>query len=238
MSRNGLSLGLSVCAVTIPSIVVIGYLLLQPAPQTQPQLRQDKVIAIETPKVDVVIKADVSEVKPDHSQFVMLDYPEFGNLKALPQPELTEKQQSLVSDMSSYTHESLPQVNEIDPQYEQPFSLEELDLSELSPRVAQQVQSALIHSQYNESSEEALQKQILLEKNEPRYQGRLPALNLQTHMYSNDTQRRWVKINGVELREGEALNNLVELILIEPRSVTIRFDSELIKIPALYEWDG
>ncbi len=242
MSRSGLNLALSAFAVTIPSVVVISYLLLQPASSTS----QEKVVVVEAPQVEapqveapqveVVQKVDEQETNPDNWQFAVLDYPEFGKLKALPQPEVNREQQSLISEASRSTHENLLLGSDV--QSEQPFSLEELDLSELSPRVAQQVQSAFTQQQFNESNEAALQQQVLLEKNEQRYHGRLPALNLQTHMYSNDTQRRWVKINGIELKEGEALNNLVELILIEPRSVTIRFDNELIKIPALYEWNG
>jgi general secretion pathway protein B len=234
MSRNGLSLGFSVCAVTIPSVVVIGYLLLQPVSQLQP--RQDRVVASESSQVEVAKRVDEQEAKSYDVQFVILNYPNFSKLKALPQPEVNRDQQSLIAEVSSSMGENLSLRT--DAQSEPPFSLEELDLSELSPRVAQQVKTALNHRQYNENSEAALQQQIQLEKNEQRYQGRLPALNLQTHMYSNDTQRRWVKINGIEFKEGEALNNLVELILIEPRSVTIRFDNELIKIPALYEWNG
>nr|WP_226975429.1 general secretion pathway protein GspB [Vibrio navarrensis] len=71
-----------------------------------------------------------------------------------------------------------------------------------------------------------------------RWRGRLPALNLQSHIYSNDSQRRWLKINGAEYRQGDWIEQQVKLVEILPQSVVVEFDGEKIAIPALYEWKG
>ncbi len=77
-----------------------------------------------------------------------------------------------------------------------------------------------------------------LEREAQQWHGRLPALNLQTHMYSSDVKRRWVKINNVEYHQGDVVDGQVTLKEIQPQAVIVEFQGEQIRIPALYEWKG
>lgn len=169
------------------------------------------------------------------NSYTMLSYPDFSELKPLPrsQPALTVapvRSQPAADSGSDWSRSATPE-----PVDSEPFNLAELDLSGLDPKLAKQVESAIRKTEREMPSSRA--DHIALEGNEARYRGRLPALNLQTHMYSSDVQRRWVKINGKELKEGDRLNS-IQLLAIDPQSITIRFDNDIIDIPALYEWAG
>jgi general secretion pathway protein B len=182
----------------------------------------------------------------------VLPYPEFSELTPLPKRSQSSTVVSLPVP-SAVTVASDSDLNEPSGQQavasastqirqatvqnssDQPFGLDDLDLSGLDPEIARKVATAM----NNEPSDPRLRNadHIALESNEARYRGRLPALNFQTHMYSSDVNRRWIKVNGKELKEGDRLNS-IQLLAIEPQSVTIRFDNDIIDIPALYEWGG
>ncbi|MEZ8105438.1 general secretion pathway protein GspB [Vibrio cortegadensis] len=125
---------------------------------------------------------------------------------------------------------------------DQNMGLEELDLSSLSPELALKFQSALQATADSDpfSANEKLfnRETIDIDKTGDQYQGRLPALNLQTHMYSSDRQRRWVKINDHEYSEGDWIENQIQLLKIKPQSVIVEFEDQLLELPALYEWQG
>ncbi|WP_264874750.1 general secretion pathway protein GspB [Vibrio agarivorans] len=123
-----------------------------------------------------------------------------------------------------------------------------LDLSQLSPEIAQRLQSVMSQpSTTNEPTSNtstqiattpSQQRVIALAHNSNDYYGRLPAMNFQTHVYSRAEDKRWVKINDVEYMQGDELNGGVVLESIEPQSCVIRFEGERLRIPALYDWKG
>lgn len=190
-----------------------------------------------------------SEVENSYS---VLPYPELSELKPLPKRSQSSTVVSLPVP-SAVTVVSDSDLNEPSGQQavapasiqsrqvtaqsssDEPFGLDDLDLSGLDPEIARKVAAAM----NNEPNDPRLRNadHIALESSEARYRGRLPALNFQTHMYSSDVNRRWIKVNGQELKEGDRLNS-IQLLAIEPQSVTIRFDNDIIDIPALYEWGG
>ncbi|AYV21839.1 general secretion pathway protein GspB [Vibrio mediterranei] len=189
----------------------------------------------------VSIGAMASQNAPEDSQqlskpYSILAYPDFAELKPLPQVRVpvttTQVTQVVNTTSASSPIDVVPDTNTVS---EKPFDLENLDLSGLDPEIARKVASAI--NKTEPSLIPSNSDHIALEDNQARYRGRLPALNLQTHMYSSDAQRRWVKINGQELKEGDRLNN-IQLLAIEPQFITIRFDNDIIDIPALYEWGG
>ncbi|MCY9851465.1 MULTISPECIES: general secretion pathway protein GspB [Vibrio] len=189
----------------------------------------------------VSIGAMASQNAPEDSQqlskpYSILAYPDFSELKPLPQVRVpvttTQVTQVVNTTSASSPIDVVPDTNTVS---EKPFDLENLDLSGLDPEIARKVASAI--NKTEPSLIPSNSDHIALEDNQARYRGRLPALNLQTHMYSSDAQRRWVKINGQELKEGDRLNN-IQLLAIEPQFITIRFDNDIIDIPALYEWGG
>ncbi|OBT07375.1 hypothetical protein A9264_08025 [Vibrio sp. UCD-FRSSP16_10] len=126
------------------------------------------------------------------------------------------------------------------------WSLPKLDLSKLSPELAGRISNVLDNpSDYSVDEMSDVDDSKLdhthmsqLDKDGERYKGRLPAMNLQTHMYASNSKHRWVKINGKELQEGDAINSDAKLIEIAPRYVVIEFLDEKIKVPALYDWKG
>jgi len=122
------------------------------------------------------------------------------------------------------------------------FQYKSLDLSELSPNLAKKVQNALdgesSHEPKNADDMYDVVETIKLVNDEYQFKDKLPAMNLQTHMYASDATKSWVKINGQELHEGDWLDASIQLLTITPRTITIGFQGEVIEIPALYEWKG
>lgn len=115
--------------------------------------------------------------------------------------------------------------------------LQGLDLSELDPELAQRFESVLNSTPQVEQVDSDDNASNLSHQPE-RWYGKLPAMNFQTHVYSSKANKRWVKINGVEYNEGDWISNSVELVKIEQQNCLIRFEDELIKVPALYDWKG
>ncbi|GEM78364.1 general secretion pathway protein GspB [Vibrio superstes] len=123
------------------------------------------------------------------------------------------------------------------------WSLPELDLSGLSPELASSVASVLENPssyQVDEINEDELSnvQVVELDKDSERFRGRLPALNLQTHMYASNPKHRWVKVNGSELQEGDSIDGDIKIVEIAPRYIVVEFSGEKIEIPALYDWQG
>ncbi|AEX20873.1 general secretion pathway protein GspB [Vibrio sp. EJY3] len=175
--------------------------------------------------------------------FEVLDYPDVSQLAQLPREWPSAE---LSGDMGSYmpseeyvssnqsTSSPVAQNQASDDDLD--FTLDDIDLSSLSPDLAMKVENAL--SKSGSSTSQRSTPVNDLEGNAQQWQGRLPALNLQTHMYASDSQRRWVKINNVEYHQGDVVDGQVTLKEIQPQSVIVEFQGEQIRIPALYEWEG
>ncbi|EGX6963215.1 MULTISPECIES: general secretion pathway protein GspB [Vibrio] len=222
-------IGLFLLPITASAIGVAWYLDL-----FAPSAEVDTTSPIE--KVEVV------------SPFKVLDYPENTQLAQLPRewpsaelsrdfgtfttpdeytshtPSRDETRNSASTQATSAAEEDLG------------LSLDDLDLSSLSPDLARKVENALSRDDDNSSSQTARVND--LERNAHQWQGRLPALNLQTHMYASDENRRWVKINNIEYHQGDVVDDQVTLREIQPQAVIVEFQGEQIRIPALYEWKG
>ncbi|MGI2896668.1 general secretion pathway protein GspB, partial [Vibrio alginolyticus] len=182
------------------------------------------------------------------SPFKVLDYPENTQLAQLPREwpsaELSRDFGTFTTpdEYTSHTPSRDETRNSASTQTTSPaeedlgLSLDDLDLSSLSPDLARKVENALSRDDDNSSSQTARVND--LERNAHQWQGRLPALNLQTHMYASDENRRWVKINNVEYHQGDVVDDQVTLREIQPQAVIVEFQGEQIRIPALYEWKG
>ncbi|PTP29995.1 general secretion pathway protein GspB [Vibrio splendidus] len=122
--------------------------------------------------------------------------------------------------------------------------LQGLDLSELPPDLALKLESMMGEQQ---SAPEPMDSRpagqvgsqvIELESHGSSLSGVLPKLDLQTHMYSSSETKRWVKVNGHEVAQGDWIGQDIQLLEIKPQSVIIEFNQQKIEIPALYEWKG
>lgn len=69
-----------------------------------------------------------------------------------------------------------------------------------------------------------------------RVMTRLPRMSFSAHMYASNPRNRWVKVNGVEMGEGEWLNNKVFIERIEPQHVILIFEDHQFSMRALSEW--
>lgn len=121
------------------------------------------------------------------------------------------------------------------------LKVDNLDLSELSPELAARFEAAIKNSNNDAPSVEKEERDYSvsqLEKDKVHWEGRLPPLNFQTHNYTSDINRRWVRVNGKEFAVGDMLNKDIKLLEINPRDVLIEFQEEKIKIPSLYDWKG
>ena len=124
------------------------------------------------------------------------------------------------------------------------LDLGDIDLTEFSPELALTIESILQDSSNRNDSGSrnghgnTESGAIDLESNTHLFSGSLPKLNLQTHMYSSDQTKRWVKVNGKDRYVGDWIANGVQLIEIKPQSIIIEYQQELIEVPALYEWQG
>lgn len=172
----------------------------------------------------------------------MLPYPLFSTL-ADTQTEVPFIDEPMIDESSFQSTEALSQAGEAAEQdiEEQVVSdddlLSGLDLSGLSPDIAQRLQVAMDAPEFTNDEPEGTQAQSLVE-NSSHWFGRLPALNFQTHVYSSNEAKRWVKVNDVEYKQGDHLPDSIELIAIESQACVIEFHGELIRVPALYDWQG
>ncbi|MGR5067932.1 general secretion pathway protein GspB [Vibrio alfacsensis] len=229
--------GLFLLPVSLTAVGVAWYLDLFAQASPEPVRVTQAAPVVET--APVVVK----------QTFESLSYPETPMLAHLPREWPTAE---LPSDMGTFndaqytSHETVPGElallerphqagkNALD-QDALDLSLDDLDLSSLAPDLALKVENALANTEQPDSASVQVND---LERNAQQWYGRLPALNLQTHMYASDIKRRWVKINNVEYLQGDVVDGQVTLKEIRPQAVIVEFQGEQIRIPALYEWKG
>lgn len=122
--------------------------------------------------------------------------------------------------------------------------LQGLDLTELPPDLALKLEAIMdeqpsMPEPMDSRPASQMEPQVIeLENHVNSLSGVLPKLDLQTHMYSSSENKRWVKVNGQEVSQGDWIGNDVQLLEIKPQSVVVEFNQQKIEIPALYEWKG
>lgn len=214
------------------------------------------LFAQDAPEPVVVEKAQpiVEPVKPVvKPKFESLSYPEEPQLAQLqrdwPTAELSQEFGTFVEqgyanndsvpgeqDLLEVPQKTAPTSPKMQSHDDLGLSLDDLDLSSLSPDLALKVENALANN--DQPSADNASSADDLERDARQWHGRLPAMNLQTHMYSSDVNRRWVKINNVEYHQGDVVDGQITLKEIQPQAVIVEFQGEKIRIPALYEWKG
>ena len=140
-----------------------------------------------------------------------------------------------------------------------PYKLDNLDLSDLSPDLAAKLKSAIVATdgeQYqdsdvdrssaerNASVGEVASATPAVANNQvtpigllpAAVQRQLPKMNFNQHIYSSTPAKRWVKVNGHERHQGDMVAKGVKLVKIESRDVILAFDGYQFSMPALSEW--
>ncbi|CAH0532482.1 hypothetical protein VST7929_00312 [Vibrio stylophorae] len=120
-------------------------------------------------------------------------------------------------------------------QQSEDLNLDEIDYSSMSPELAAQLREAVAATADDEPMGSVTQP---LEKLPNALRRQLPPLNFQTHLYASNPERRWVKVNDVEVRQGEMIAPNLKLVAIEPRSVVLQYNDVRFSMPALSEWAG
>ncbi|GLT15114.1 general secretion pathway protein GspB [Vibrio algivorus] len=236
--------GLFAVLPVIAILAVMTYLHFNPATLEPSQL--EATDALTNQKRAVILENSEPLAK-------LLPYPELTELTALPKPVAkplpARPKPSTTASRNNSPSEGrrikTDQVNVSDVS-KQDWNVDNLDLSGLSPELAQRFQSALKKHPTQSASQTKTtsmpikpQNAINLVGHESDYRGRLPKMNFETHMYSSQSQSRWIKVNGNNVHEGEwVINKLVKLDQILPGSLIVTFDNQQLQIPALYEWQG
>lgn len=230
--------------VLLPIIVVCALLVYPQFMQESVEAQVSKLAKLEQQNARLPAQGETG------AQVKLLSYPEFKNLAPLPKAIVHVKPKVLpkAKPASRASEGKRIQTDQIDfsQSSDQDWNVDNLDLSGLSPDLAQRFQSAIEKHPSQSQSTTALtstlskpEAAINLVGHESDYRGRLPKMNFETHMYSSKSQSRWIKVNGNEIHEGEwVINKLVKLDQILPGSLIVTFDSQQLQIPALYEWSG
>ena len=66
-------------------------------------------------------------------------------------------------------------------------------------------------------------------------QAMLPRIKYQAHIYSSSADKRWIKLNGRELHEGDSIGALM-VKEITPEQSVIDFDGYEFSLKALQDW--
>lgn len=217
----------------IPGLATVGVMIYQRVIQAEQewvmQQTQPKIVQVDAP-LERLTYPEWYELLPTFSE------PVVDELVALDEgAEPTELVEETIDSSDSDSTQPSTQKQGVEP------ALGNVDLSQLSPELVQRVQAIMRdQSAVNGPAATAPSSSsvIALTQNSERYQGRLPALNFQMHAFSSNEQKRWIKVNGVEHREGDMLTPEVQLESIKPQSSVILFAGEQIEIPALHHWQG
>lgn len=183
---------------------------------------------------------EIAKASDKQGEEQAMRYPEFPSLEPLPRIYPRAETGDAI-DATAQTSDILAASQSIaseETKTEDEQLFENLDLSGLSPELAQKVENALLVERPADNAPQVGTTVSRLDLSAEKWRGRLPPLNLQTHMYSSDPKRRWLKINDVEFHQGEWIGSQLQLVEILAQSVIVEFQGEQIEIPALYEWKG
>ncbi|MEP1447551.1 MAG: general secretion pathway protein GspB [Paraglaciecola sp.] len=65
---------------------------------------------------------------------------------------------------------------------------------------------------------------------------RLPRMAFSAHMYASVESERWVRVNGIRMVEGDKIDDMIEIVRIEPQHVILSFSGQTFSMAALTDW--
>lgn len=210
----------------VPGLVTAGVMTYQ-----RYELVQQEVANRQTEPTTVQVDAPLERLAYPEFQDLQPTFVESGLDEPYPEEDVTALADNIVAPPATIQASGQQSASN--------KALGDLDLTQLSPELALRVQ-AIMRDQSSEPATPSTltSAAVSLTQHSDRYQGQLPALNFQMHAFSSNEQKRWIKVNGVEYREGDMLTPEVKLESIKPQSSVIIFGGEEIEIPALYDWKG
>ena len=67
----------------------------------------------------------------------------------------------------------------------------------------------------------------------------IPAMSYSSHMYSTNKDKTWIRINGIDLKEGDVLfDGALEILRIQPNHTIMRLDKQSFSLESLQDWQG
>lgn len=72
----------------------------------------------------------------------------------------------------------------------------------------------------------------------PQVQRQLPPMRFEAHVFATMPSRRWVKVNGRTLQQGQWLTTDIQLVEIHQNHVVLRYRQQEFSMAALSEWPG
>lgn len=215
----------------------------------------DTALALPGPTLYQQYRTDAG---PDDSTYAVTFLP-MPRLVTESLPDLTSAGYTVATGPSPVPSE--PVVHEVSPEgdiadrQQNSWDLDKLDLSGLSPELASRLHQAIEATDQEDKqpslideravANRAAQPEVSAAPDEdvmtvadlPRQvQKRLPAIDLQTHIYSSSANSRWIKVNGREAYEGDEIAPGVTLERIESRKVVLNFENTRFEMAALSQW--
>jgi len=118
------------------------------------------------------------------------------------------------------------------------------DLSAISPELLQKFQQAVEDIQPDSPANTGDTEPLAVEHEEVLRVDQLPAwlltelpsMSFSAHMYASEPHQRWVRVNGIELGEGEWLQDNLRINRIEAQRVIMNYRGHEFSMGALTDW--
>lgn len=65
---------------------------------------------------------------------------------------------------------------------------------------------------------------------------RLPSMAFSVHMYASLESERWVRVNGTRMAEGDRIDDMIEIVRIDPQHVILHYSGQTFSMAALTDW--
>ncbi|TDF38547.1 DUF3391 domain-containing protein [Alteromonadaceae bacterium M269] len=98
------------------------------------------------------------------------------------------------------------------------------------------VRTSLNEEYPEEEIEDAAPDVIRVDQLPPRLMTLLPKMSFAAHMFASNSSDRWVRVNGNELREGDWIDQEVQIVEITQNHVVMNFKGQYFRMAALTDW--
>lgn len=174
---------------------------------------------------------------PNTQNYNPLAYNAPGQNTQFMQPQ-AQNTSSAGLDMSKYKVLGKPLNGENTPSTQVPQSSPELDAvpSKLKDAFAQAIKDSQQEQDYEVTQASRSSSRVEpIELLPDGLQAMLPSIKYQAHIYSSSADKRWIKLNGRELHEGDNIGAL-KVREITPEQSVLDFDGYEFSLKALQDW--
>ncbi|RUO78159.1 hypothetical protein CWI84_10750 [Idiomarina tyrosinivorans] len=116
-----------------------------------------------------------------------------------------------------------------------------LDLTSVSPDLLKRFQAAVEQTANTddnaENGSEKLSVIPALSELSESFQRQVPRFAYQAHMYSSQANKRWIRLSGARLQEGDQWRGM-DVVAIRPNEVVLSLQQQAFTVEALTDWQG